>query len=494
MKHADIRVVERFFAEGIWKAESALHLGGEPDAWEERADMVLLRGGDGRLFIPGSSLAGAARSLLREAGGESDALTALFGGDPDKRHTTQYASALTVFDAHLSDDQAMPQVVVRDGVSIDPANGLAMDRFKYDFEVVPAGTSFRLRFLLAIYNQPPHGAGRAALLAWFRAVLEGFSDGEIRLGARTNRGLGLGRVEHWGIRRLGIDSREHLAAWLSGAWNDGEPVKLPDLPERLHGWRRRSLDVRATLRLKTSLLNRSGGAEARYPDMVHLFEGGRPLLSGSSLAGALRARCLRIANTFTPDKASELVDGMFGPRYNPDIPADAQTPLRASRVRVEECSLSGVELMVQGRVAIDRFTGGALESALFDEAPAYPADGMESFASVRLTLRDPSRRESALLLLAFKDLWLGDLALNGEVSVGRGVFEGMRASIQHSEFGCLEMRAAESGPKNVLLRESIPGAWRQLNETIQSWRGDHGTTNKKLVENGTVARVPQTGQ
>jgi CRISPR/Cas system CSM-associated protein Csm3 (group 7 of RAMP superfamily) len=479
MNPADIRVVERFFAEGIWKAESALHLGGEPDAWEERADMVLLRGSDGRPFIPGSSLAGAARSSLREAGGESGVLTALFGGDPDRRHTTQYASALTVFDAHLPDHQTMPQAVVRDGVRIDPVNGLAMDRFKYDIELFPAGTSFRLRLLLAIYNQPPHDADHGALLAWFRAVLEGFSGGEIRLGARTNRGLGLGRVEHWNIRRLGIDSREHLAAWLSGAWNEGEPVELSGLPEPVCGSRRRLLDIRATLRLKTSLLNRSGGAEARYPDMVHLSEGGRPLLTGSSFAGVLRARCLRIANTFTPNTASALVDGMFGPRYNPDIPAGTQAPLRASRVRVEESLLSGVELMVQGRVAIDRFTGGALESALFDEAPAYPVDGMESVASVRLTLREPSRRESALLLLAFKDLWLGDLALNGEVAVGRGVFEGVRASIELPDFGCLGMRAAQDGPKNVLLRESIPGAWRQLNETIQSWRGDQWNDEQK---------------
>lgn len=46
---------------------------------------------------------------------------------------------------------------------------------------------------------------------------------------------------------------------------------------------------------------------------MHLTEGDSAILPGTSLAGVLRHRCERIANTVCPSLAQELIDGMFGP-------------------------------------------------------------------------------------------------------------------------------------------------------------------------------------
>src|SRR5258708_4045891 len=56
-------VEERIVATGIWKAKTALHLGGESFSGDG-VDMPLLRTAKGALYIPGSSIAGAARNYL----------------------------------------------------------------------------------------------------------------------------------------------------------------------------------------------------------------------------------------------------------------------------------------------------------------------------------------------------------------------------------------------------------------------------------------------
>lgn len=449
MDTRQIQIVERHRAEGDWAAESALHLGGESDVFEQGADMTLLRDADGRPYIPGASLAGACRSYLRGNSKESNALLALFGGDVDRQKDQQdYASALTVFDARLRDEGSV-RIFVRDGVRIDRRTGVAEDKFKFDFEVLPAGTKFRVRLELVVYSELPYGVTRHELLATFRAMLEALASGEIRLGARTRRGLGRGKIGEWTIRRIDMANKDHVIGWLKGEPSAGERLQLKDLPLPPQELRPPWFTIEADLELKTSVLIRSGGEKARAPDMVHLSENGRPLLTGTSLAGALRNRCERIARTlFSDSEATRIIEAMFGSWHRPEA---REEQWRAGRVLIEESELHDGDYWVQGRVAIDRFTGGALETALFDEAPYYPEPAQRSaggagavtHARITIRLRDPDPTQTALLLQAFKDLWLGDLTVGGEAAVGRGVFRGISAEISHTLVGCVAMRATD---------------------------------------------------
>jgi hypothetical protein len=122
-------------------------------------------------------------------------------------------------------------------------------------------------------------------------------------------------------------------------------------------------------------------------------------------------------------KAEDFVNGMFGPS---EIKAD-EKHAKACRVSVKETAVEKSTQLVVTRVKIDRFTGGAYESALFSEQPEIGKPNAQS-VTLDLTLRNPQDAELGLLLL--KDLWTGDLPIGGESSVGRGSLKGLDATLK----------------------------------------------------------------
>ena len=190
-------------------------------------------------------------------------------------------------------------------------------------EMLRAGTTFCLRFELLV----PEGEGDV-LRRDLALALEGFKRGEIGLGARKRRGFGRCNVDEWRVWRYDLTTADGLIAWLAEertgegweAYNlvreaEGQSlaeklgVTIDDAPDV-----RRRFDMSATFRLDGSLLVRSGQGEADLgPDAVHLHrpepdasapDGIKrtPVLPGTSLAGVLRARSLRIANTLSSDR------------------------------------------------------------------------------------------------------------------------------------------------------------------------------------------------
>lgn len=469
MQPGDDRIVERIHACAEWIAESSLHMGGGEEDGASGVDMLLVRDRSGKYYAAGASIAGAARNALARrflsgedyAGGienEHRELKLMFGFTSKQ---DGYASMLTVRDA-----PAEPSgVFVRDGVSIDPATGIAKDGEKYNSENLGAGTKLKLHFTLEVYHDVS-GGDRAKLLGWFRAMLEAFESGEIGLGARTRRGLGHGAVPKgsWKIHRLSMNNRHHVAAWLNQEHEKGELAAIDSLgalPVQKPGTGPKWFEIDATLRLKTSLLIRSAGFSPGDPDQVHITEGANSLLTGSSFAGALRSRVSRIVKTL--GSKPEIVANMFGPEKGAEN-------LKASRVWVSECKLENGQRMVQGRVAIDRFTGGAMNGKLFDEAAYWP-QGNGSHVRVKIRLENPDPNEVKLLAGAFKDLWLGDLPLGGETGVGRGVFAGVTASLRHWEVpGELTMTAKDGDPSRIGLTNT--DGWRQFEKIIRD-NGGH---------------------
>ena len=102
-------------------------------------------------------------------------------------------------------------------------------------------------------------------------------------------------------------------------------------------------------------------------------------------------------------------------------------PAKASRLRISESFIEDSDARRQTRIAIDRFTGGVAQSALFDEE--VQAGGR---LHVRLELRDPEDSEIGLLLLLLKDVLSGEAPVGGASSVGRGFLEGT-AEIRRSD-------------------------------------------------------------
>ena len=242
------------------------------------------------------------------------------------------------------------------------------------------------------------------------------------------------------MRRYNLTTPADLVAWLDDdASGEQQGDDIFDLlgVNRLETDSRQWFRIEATFGLPGSLLIRSSSGEPGSPDVVHLKSDRQgqqqPIISGTSLAGAVRSRALRIANTVLgQDKAKTLVNEMFGPPMNEDEADTTRTVSAAgrlkpggSRVVTEESIVQGGRDCVQSRVKIDRFTGGAFPTALFSEQPLF-SNG-QAQVTLSLTLRNPKETEIGLLLLVLKDLWTGDLPLGGQSSIGRGRLEGRHA-------------------------------------------------------------------
>lgn len=428
-------IVERVIVTGNLILLTPTHLGnGEADG---PTDMTLLRDplNPAQALLTGASIAGALRNYLREKTvgydtalsnqGRNSPVTALFGGERGDADGAQ--SALIVDDA-----LSVPAgVLVRDGVRIDPRTGAAMtDRrgkgFKFDLELLAAGTVFPLRFELLI----PQGQG-ATLKAALAQALQGLERGEIPLGARKRRGLGRCQVKEWRVVTCDLTRPAGLLAWIKGeetAVASGTDIAaLLGVTGPQTADQRTYFEIRAVMELDGSLLIRSEADAGPNADVGHLHTRSAdgqnvPVLPGTSLAGVLRHRALRIANTLSVEKGSMLVETMFG-----HSPTRDNQGLTASRLAVNETVIRGTRELVQTRVRIDRFTGGAYPTGLFGEKALWGGPGSQVTVEVRL--RNPQKHEIGLLLLLLKDLWTGDLPVGGERSIGRGRLKGRMADL-----------------------------------------------------------------
>ncbi len=433
-------VKSRLYAKGIWRLESVAHFGGKDTGI---ADMCLLQDKDGKPFIPGASIAGAARSLLAQQcltwseyingiSKETPELKRLFGG-ADEDSTM---SALIVADAVCV--TAKTVTTVRDGVRIDADSGTAVDKAKFDVEVVERGTEFNIE-LECIIRKADAGQ-ETTLRSLFAALLYAFEQGDIRLGARTRRGYGHGKVATWKIRDLQMYNPQDVMAWLSGnvwKYNQAQSTLKPNpLPTD----QRTFFRIEANFALRTSLLIRSSSGDPKDPDMVHIHSVDEPVIPGTSFAGAFRHRAALIAKAlnWTYRENEDVVCEMFGAVHDLNKKSEdtEQTAPWTSRVTMEERLIENVKPVWQDRVAIDRFTGGSLQSALFNQKPVYPCPikaNTETNVKLILTIEEPMYAEIGLLLLTMRDFWHGNATLGGEASNGRGTLQGLNATLTYKD-------------------------------------------------------------
>ena len=432
----------------------------------DSADSTFERDASGALVLRGSTLAGALRSALAdrrlgyriEEPKQNNEVAKLFGS------ATTRESALIVFDAV---SESLPRASIRDGVRLDPTTGLAADKHKYDRELNGPGLTFPLRLDLIV----PSAQEEAPLLRLLVDALAGLtgdtsppcggsapaspSDGAIRLGARRSRGLGACRARDFRARRYDLTSPP---GWLEYAASDpcdpfhGRNVPPEEAAENAIAAengapspgvtdRRRRLGLDFELTIQGTLLIRAPGQSAASADVAHLALDEQPLLSGQSLAGALRARAERIVRTLGLPNGDRLVSDLFG--KSPEEAKVDKLPT-ASRVFVGEAAIDESRSFRQTRTRIDRFTAGTVKGALFDEEPC-----VGGHVRVGVEVRDPRPADVGLLLLVSRDLIEGLLPLGGEASIGRGVLRGRVTASLPDGAGCLVLETDAEGLAQV---------------------------------------------
>jgi CRISPR/Cas system CSM-associated protein Csm3 (group 7 of RAMP superfamily) len=454
-KRAQRVIRRRIIIRGTLLLATPTHLGNGDS--EGATDMTLQRDSiSDQALLTGASIAGALRSYLRSyhAGwyvkeqkasdkqnfdlkGEAELLFGGLKGDDDG-----YQSPLVVCDAYSVDqvgNPVIPLVELRDGVKINAQTRTPADKTKYDLELLAAGTRFGLQFEL---NVPQHytDAQETRMCSALALALHALEQGEIGIGMKKRRGFGRCTVEQWQVWKFNLADHTDLLRWLVFERDYGNTYSVPgketsdiasllELPAAID--RRKHISLTATFTLEGSLLIRAGQDEAVLgPDVIHLRahqpnDSPAPVISGTSLAGVLRHRAERIANTLVPESGPSFVERLFG------TTKVGRSGGHASRVVVHESIIHGARTdLIQNRVSIDRFTGGAYDGALFNEQPVFARP--ETRVSLTIELHDPKPGEVGMLLLLLKDLWTGDLPVGGESSIGRGRLRGIDAKISNN--------------------------------------------------------------
>jgi CRISPR/Cas system CSM-associated protein Csm3 (group 7 of RAMP superfamily) len=459
------KIYKRIIVKGTLVLDTPTCLGsGDSDSL---TDLALLRDSvdEDKALLTGASIAGALRNYLHEYNPELGLAKLLFGGERGDDQGDQ--SPLIVNDS-VSNEKI--DIELRDGVKIDGKTGTAMSKAKYDFELLSAGTEFPLFFELLIEE----GKDENQLKQELAITLSGFENGEIAIGMKKRRGFGRCHVENWQVWEFDLKDNRQRLEWLNFEhWNRNlsesrtkiSPISIV-LGAIPNDNKRDRFTITAKFSLVGSMLIRSAEySEHKRPDAVHLKShrpnkqkpqeyNPLPIISGTSLAGVLRHRAVRIINTL--EKDLQIVDDIFGT----DISDNGNKEAKASRLIVHESEIKESSELVQSRIAIDRFTGGAMHGALFDAQPVF-----SGVVELKLELRNPKEHEIGLLLLLLKDLWTGDLPIGGESSIGRGRLQGIHADICHQEKCHQEKKWTIHGKDSLKIIQN--GAQESLESYVQ---------------------------
>jgi CRISPR/Cas system CSM-associated protein Csm3 (group 7 of RAMP superfamily) len=418
----------RWVIHGDLILDSAGHIG--TSSTDSQTDMILLRDEiTGRPLLPGTSLAGVLRNHLSDviAGykrEEPNLVRFIFGtddieqsgGSAGRSHVIAYDSVGELPEGHA--------VELRDCIRVNPKTATVAEHAKFEIEVLPSGTRFPVRLDFTV----PNASSEDQILSGILTLALGLENGEIRIGARTNRGLGQCHVEKWDVQRYDLTSKEGWKEWmLSEHERKADKLKYNSIFQALSEYvskesleqpddNRRRIILDMDLELEGGILIGGTGHTPDSPDIIHISSGGESIVPGSSIAGVLRSRALKILNTLANEsnEANRFLDNIFGSSAETE-----EETLIASKLLVSEPMLSGGQRLRPTRVAIDRFTGGAMDGALFEEEVYYGG----SF-ELSIELRNPEPPEVGLLLLLAKDTITGDLPFGATSSVGRGFVTG----------------------------------------------------------------------
>ena len=365
--------------------------------YEGMTDSDVLRDYDGNPFISGSSIAGAFRAYVQSKNNGNDIFG--FANDEDGKMSPVFISDLK-FNKSETD--------IRDSVALDD-NKITKEGAKFDFEVLQGNSKGYFYIELTIREKDNEELLVGALNEIFNCIhLK-----EIRLGNNKTRGYGIIDIEEIKMREFTKNNfLDYKDCYSENAWNNEPKYKL-DYSTKGH-W----MCIEVPLRLKGGISIRKYAVRKGAPDFEHMTDHGSPVIPGTSIMGALRHRIKEIIKELDKDSSyglypNKMIDEMFGFVSGKDA--------HISGVIVDEMVIEGAKALEMTRTGISRFENSARNGALYKE---------KTYVDGTFTLRLSVCKENpnvewiiGILLLAVKDLQNGFLAVGGQTSIGRGIFE-----------------------------------------------------------------------
>lgn len=387
----------------------------------QETDKDILTNAKGEPYIPASSLAGVYSGFFskEKKNRQESEMERYFGFVEISRgdeKTTAKESPLIIYDAELVADTSFT-TGIRNGVGLDQFR-TAKDGAKFDFEVVHPGAVFRTAIEYTAETDDLTPISRIAS-AWQQE--------QIIVGGKSTRGMG--RLRPLELRTKTFVLPNDRSAWLDfdifGNHKDKNdsalymPLWKEHPAENTHG---KNTQIALTLNQKgTSPLSVrvystevSAGSQtaADYSHLTYQKDGKTiAVIPGTSWAGTFRHAMIGLLGGKYSETETELQE-LFGKVTGKEV---SRSKILFSETYFE----NGTEKTVT-RNAIDRFTGGAADTALFTEKIYYGGkDG-----ALQITLpADTNPRFFRALAAAIADLHEGILCVGGESSIGHGLLE-----------------------------------------------------------------------
>ncbi len=425
---------ERWLMEAVLTTCSPLHVGsGERRRVAPQESSPTDEGGEvalvvtdvaGRACIPGSTIKGAVRNLLRTGGCPDVVSAALLGrpamGENDSGEggkaefwDAMICTALPENQQHVASWDFERQTGIAASVVIDRATNAAAQGLLRQCEYVPAGVKFRFRIT------GEHCSTEE--LAWLVDALR-----HIRLGAGQDNGWGRMRLEEASLVIKTVQSAQLRDGkmWWECLHDVSQARKQTIMQSPGISGRGNWLAIAMRLEFEGFLLvNAALRPQKGQPDHQQIRNpDGSVQLPQRSLRGPIRAQAERIVRTLggracRPDKAPcPAVKKIADLKELCPVCRVFGAGGWATALAIDEIRLSGAEVQREF-VAIDRFTGGASASKKFNSKPLW-----QPRAEVRMRL-DLDRLEFwglGLLALVFRDLAEGDIRFGMAKRLGFG--------------------------------------------------------------------------
>jgi CRISPR-associated RAMP protein (TIGR02581 family) len=248
----------RYVFTGRLALTTALHIGGGRGTLAP-TDSPIIRGPDLKPFVPGSSLKGSFRSTVEKLASAASLSTCALienahcpgapgGTQKEFNRRKEDWDEVTLIDRLFAelcftcqlfgspfkaskiyfDDLSVldwaEATQIRDGVAIDRDSDRAVDRLKYDYEVIPPGASFDFRVTL----EEPSEKDLSLTSLGLSEFVAGFGG----IGGKRSRGMGRCVLENLKVYELDLrqeDTRaDRLKKYLLGKTLEEKMTRLPD--------------------------------------------------------------------------------------------------------------------------------------------------------------------------------------------------------------------------------------------------------------------------
>ncbi len=381
------------------KAKAALpfHTGGSENKEE------LLIDNENRPYIQANSISGAF--------GEYAKLH--FPSQKEKLFGSQNTKSSIVFSDGIIKDFNVER---RPGVKIDGRTGTAEKHGFFGMNFIGAG--FTLEFDISVFEK---GAEENADMV--NEMLSAFNNGEILLGGQKTKGCGRFIITSLQNKILDMHSSADMNSWLDDSYT------LEDITSDLaHKEEKDFYDISMKGDIVNSLIVKGGSSDKIDTDCESIKTNGRYYVPGSSLKGVVRHRTMQIADYKKLGK--NFAEYIFGRESRDDNGVKG-------KIVFEDALIENAVSKKMHRIHIDKFTGGVINGAKFDETVVSGSLDIHIKVSKNIVFegKDRSEEAAALALLVLRDIGCGIVGLGGLASVGRGFIRADKILIDGAENG-----------------------------------------------------------